>query len=130
MLTRKGCQAEGQVGLNRLLWPENFKVMSGGFGGGDDVVAGATRGGARPQTAEIIKTFRERCPDLETTMEKEKADYFVILDHEGGKHWLRKDNKVVVFDRAGTSVFSGSTRSLGNAVQDACEKIRELEPAS
>ena len=67
--------------------------MSGGFGGGGDVVAGASRGGARPQTAEIIKTFRERCRDLEVTMEKEKADYFVILDHEGGKGWIRRDNK-------------------------------------
>lgn len=101
--------------------------MSGGFGGGTDVVAGATRGGARPQTAEIIKTFRERCSDLEVTMDKEKADYFVILDHEGGKGWIRRDNKVVVFDSSGISVLSGSTRSLGNAVKDACEKIRGLE---
>ena len=103
--------------------------MSGGFAGGGGGVAGVTRGGASPQTAEIIKTFGERCPDLEVTMEKEKADYFVILDHEGGKGWIRRDNKVVVFDSSGTSVLSGSTRSLGNAVQDACEKIRKLEPA-
>ncbi len=105
--------------------------MSGGFAGGGSstvgAVAGVTRGGARPQTAEIIKTFRERCPDLEATMEKEKADYFVILDHEGGKGWIRNDNKVVVFDSSGTSVYSGSTRSLGNAVKDACYEIREQE---
>ena len=97
--------------------------MSGGFAGGGGVV----RGGARPQTAEIIKTFRERCPDLEATMEKEKADYFVILDHEGGKGIIWKDNKVVVFDSTGTSVYSGSTRSLGNAVKDACNEIRKRE---
>jgi len=102
--------------------------MSGAFGGGGGVVSG----GARPQTAEIIKTFRERCPDLEATMEKEKADYFVILDHEGGKTtplqlMTRKDNKVVVFDSTGTSVYSGSTRSLGNAVKDACNEIRKRE---
>ncbi len=103
--------------------------MSGGFAGGGGGVAGVTRGGASPQTAEIIKTFGERCPDLKVTMEKEKADYFIILDHEGGKGWIRRDNKVVVFDNSGTSVLSGSTRSLGNAVQDACEKIRRLEPA-
>ena len=105
--------------------------MSGGFAGGGSstvgAVAGVTSGGARPQTAEIIKTFRERCPDLEATMEKEKADYFVILDHEGGKGWIRNDNKVVVFDSAGISVYSGSTRSLGNAVKDACNEIREQE---
>ena len=100
--------------------------MSGGFAGGGGGVAGVSRGGASPQTAEIIKTFRERC-DLEVTMEKEKADYFVILDHEGGKGLLRKDNKVVVFDSTGTSVYSGSTRSLGNAVKDACNEIRKRE---
>jgi len=102
--------------------------MSGAFGGGGGVVSG----GARPQTAEIIKTFRERCPDLEATMEKEKTDYFVILDHEGGyttplQLMTRKDNKVVVFDSTGTSVYSGSTRSLGNAVKDACNEIRKRE---
>ena len=59
-------------------------------------------------------------------MEKEQADYFIILEHEGGKGLLRKDNKVVVFNHAGTSVYSNSTRSLGNAVQDACEAIEEL----
>ncbi len=101
--------------------------MSWGFAGGGGGVAGVLRGGASPQTAEIIKTFRERCPDLEATMEKEKADYFIILDHEGGKGALRVDNKVVVFDSAGTSVYSGSTRMLGNAVKDACNEIRKRE---
>jgi len=101
--------------------------MSGGFAGGGGGVAGVTRGGASPQTAEIIKTFGERCPDLEVTMEKEKADYFIILDHEGGKGWIRRDNKVVVFDSTGTSIYSGSTRSLGNAVKDSCNEIRRRQ---
>ena len=107
--------------------------MSGGFAGRGNssrgAVAGGTSGGARPQTAEIIKTFRERCPDLEATMDKEKADYFIILDHEGGKRILRNDNKVVVFDSTGTSVYSGSTRILGNAVKDACNEIRKRTQA-
>ncbi len=101
--------------------------MSGGFVGGGSGAAGVSRGGARPQTAEIIKTFGERCPDLEATMEKEKADYFVILDHEGGKGIIWRDNKVAVFDSTGTSIYSGSTRSLGNAVKDSCNEIRKRE---
>ena len=107
--------------------------ISGGFAGFGNSTAGAAagsaRGGASPQTAEIIKTFRERCPDLEATMDKEKADYCVILDHEGGKTFglIRNDNKVVLFDGTGTSVYSGSTRVLGNAVKDACNEIRERE---
>jgi hypothetical protein len=56
-------------------------------------------------------------------MAKEKADYIILLDHEGGKGIVRKDNKVAVFRSDGDSVFSHSTRSLGNAVKDACEAI-------
>jgi len=47
----------------------------------------------------------------------------VVLQHEGGKDLVRRDNKVVVFNRDGDSILSGSTRSLGNAVNDACSAI-------
>ena len=90
---------------------------SGGTGGGG--------GGARPQTVEIMKTFQNRCSVLTVTIRKEKADYIVFLDHEGGKALLNKDNKVAVFDSEGDMFFAASTRSLGNAVKDACKAIRE-----
>ena len=45
----------------------------------------AGSGGARPQTAEIIKTFNERCPNAIVNNRQEKADYIILLDHEGGK---------------------------------------------
>ncbi len=93
--------------------------VSGGGGGG------SVSGGARPQTAEIIKTFRERCPGLTITLDREKADYVVLLDHEGGKDLFRRDNKVVIFDREGDAIYSGSTRSLGNAVKDSCHAIQQ-----
>lgn len=96
---------------------------SGGFG--DDAGATSTSGGARPQRAEIIKTFRERCPALTITLDKDKADYIVLLEHEGGKDLIRRDNKVVIFDKEGDAIFSGSTRSLGNAVKDSCHAIQQ-----
>ena len=80
-------------------------------------------GGARPQTAEIMKTFGESCHEVVVTNMREKADYVVTLDHEGGKGYLRKDNKVAVFNHDGDMIYSGSTRSLGNAVRDACKAI-------
>lgn len=81
-------------------------------------------GGARPQTAEIIKTFGERCPDITVNNIQGKVDYIVLLDHEGGKGALRHKNKVAVFARvSGDSVVSKSTLSLGGSVQDACEAI-------
>jgi hypothetical protein len=81
-------------------------------------------GGARPQTAEIIKTFGERCPQVTVNNIQAKADYIVLLDHEGGKGALQHKNKVAVFARvSGDSIVSRSTISLGGSVQDACEAI-------
>ena len=97
--------------------------VSGGFGGTEGGFGGGTRGGARPQTAEIIKTFGGRCPQVAVTIRQAKADYVVLLDHEGGKGAVRRDNKVAVFNRDGDSIFSDSTRSLGNAVKGACVAI-------
>ena len=97
--------------------------MSGGFGGGSDGFGGAGSGGARPQTAEIIKTFNEKCPNCTVTGKKEKADYVVILEHEGGKDPFSKDNKFALFNKDGDVIKSGSTRNLGNAVKEVCQVI-------
>jgi hypothetical protein len=91
--------------------------------GNNGAVAGYSAGGDRPQTAEIIKTISESCPELTVTSDRSKADYVLVLDHEGGKGWVRRDNKVALFNKDGDLVFSGSTRSLGSAVEDACTAI-------
>src|SRR5438309_5371737 len=80
------------------------------------------------QTAEIIKTFSERCPAVIVNNKQEKADYVVLLDHEGGKELISRDNKVVVFNKDGDSIMSRSTRILGNALKDACATIAEDWP--
>ena len=102
--------------------------ISGGVGGTSDGFGGESKGGARPQTAEIIKTFGERCPTVIVNNKQEKADYVVLLDHEGGKELISRDNKVVVFNKDGDSIVSRSTRILGNAVKDACAAIAEDWP--
>lgn len=100
--------------------------VSGGGGGSAAGFGGASHGGARPQTAEIVKTFGERCPDVVVNNIQEKTDYIVLLDHEGGKSILQHKNKVAVFARvSGDSVVSKSTLSLGGSVQEACEAIRK-----
>jgi hypothetical protein len=77
-------------------------------------------GGARPQTAEIIKTLNQRCPEIIVTNNLQKADFVLTLDHEGGKGALTHHNKIAVFNHDGDDIFSNSTRELGNAVKDAC----------
>jgi hypothetical protein len=102
--------------------------VSGSSGGSSSGFGGHTSGGARPQTAEIIKTFGERCPEVTVNNKQDRSDYVVLLDHEGGKGLALKDNKVAVFNSDGDSIVSHSTRSLGNAVKDACEAIAKDWP--
>ena len=97
--------------------------VAGGWGASNGSGGGAEAGGARPQTAEVIKTFTERCPEVTVTNKSDMANYAVTLDHEGGKGAIRKDNKVAVFRRNGDAILSKSTRELGNAVKDACAAI-------
>ncbi len=98
--------------------------MKGGAGGTSDGFGGGASGGARPQTAEIVKTFNERCPNAIINNKRERADYIVVLDHEGGKDAISRDNKIAIFEQSsGDAIFSRSTRSLGNAVKDGCSAI-------
>jgi hypothetical protein len=98
--------------------------IAGSGGGANGAYGSSVAGGARPQTAEIIKTFGQRCPQVVINNIQTKADYIVLLDHEGGKGWARHKNKVAVFTRvSGDSIVSKSTVSLGGSVQDACEAI-------
>jgi hypothetical protein len=95
-----------------------WNAMGGGWAG-----SGYQAGGARPQTAEIIKTFNQRCPEITVTNRVDNADFAVTLDHEGGKGLLRRRNKMVIFDRNGDDIFSDSTRELGSSVKDGCDAI-------
>jgi hypothetical protein len=96
----------------------------GSAGGANGAFAAHSAGGARPQTAEIIKTFGEKCPTVMVNNIQSKANYIVVLDHEGGKGYLQHKNKVAVFDAtSGDSVVSKSTLSLGGSVEEACRGI-------
>lgn len=98
--------------------------MVGTAGGSRGTFGGGSAGGASPQTAEIIKTFAQRCPQVIANNRPDMADYVVRLDHEGGKGLLRKKDKVAVFvQKTGDSIFSESTLSVGGSVQDACAAI-------
>jgi hypothetical protein len=100
--------------------------MSGSAGGANGAFAAHSSGGARPQTAEIIKTFGEKCPTVMVNNIQAKANYIVVLDHEGGKGYLRHKNKVAVFDaQSGDSIISKSTLSLGGSVDEACRGIAQ-----
>jgi PEGA domain len=102
----------------------NSWQMTGGAGGANGAFAASQAGGARPQTAEIIKTFGERCPQVIVNNHPDASAYVVQLEHEGGKGLLAHKDKVAVFVRkSGDSIFSKSTLSVGGSVQDSCAAI-------
>jgi hypothetical protein len=102
----------------------NSWQMTGGAGGSNGAFAASQAGGARPQTAEIIKTFGQRCPQVIINNHPDASAYVVQLEHEGGKGLLAHKDKVAVFVRkSGDSIFSKSTLSVGGSVQDSCEAI-------
>jgi hypothetical protein len=105
---------------------QSWETRGSGGGGGNKNGWGASSsfsGGARPQTAEIIKTLNQRCPELTVTNNLGKANFVIVLDHEGGKGLLAHRNKIAVFNQDGDDIFSNSTRELGNAVKDACDAM-------
>jgi hypothetical protein len=115
-------------GKTRVLVTDSQSWEARGYsgGGGNKNGWGASStysAGARPQTAEIIKTLNERCPQITVTNRLDKADFVLTLDHEGGKGLLQHHNKIALFNKDGDVIFSKSTISLGNSVKDACEAM-------
>src|SRR5271170_5714355 len=101
----------------------SWEIRSAG-GGNSNGFGESTAGGARPQTAEVIKTFSQRCPEIVVNNHLNASDYVVELDHEGGKGLLRHKDKIAVFvQTSGDSIFSESTLSVGGSVKDACSAI-------
>ena len=69
---------------------------------------------------ELAKAFVSRCPNLAVvTVDEEKADYMLIVNHEKDKKPLRH-NKTVLVNRDGDVVWGDSTYKLDSAVKDAC----------
>jgi hypothetical protein len=102
----------------------NSWSVRGSAGGSNGVFGASSSGGAQPQTAEIIKTFGQRCPQVVVNNRPDVANYVVELDHEGGKGVLAHKDKIAVFvQKTGDSIFSKSTLSVGGSVQDACAAI-------
>jgi hypothetical protein len=115
---------------------DSWETRGSGAAGGNRNGWGASSsfsGGARPQTAEIIKTLNQRCPELTVTDILGKANFVIVLNHEGGKGLLAHRNKIAVFNSDGDDIYSDSTRELGNAVKDACKAMmtnaKELKSA-
>ncbi|HLZ42399.1 MAG TPA: hypothetical protein VKQ11_15635 [Candidatus Sulfotelmatobacter sp.] len=92
-------------------------VTNPGAGDNSQVVVDSSHNGKEPQVAKIYQELQRRkeCQPFSENMIREKADYFLLLQHGGGK-----GNRWAVSDRDGTVIASGDSMMLGNSVKDAC----------
>jgi hypothetical protein len=88
-------------------------------GGSDSsqVIVDSSHNGKEPQVAKIYQELQRRreCQPFAENMIKEKADYFLLLQHGGGK-----GNRWAVSNKNGDVIASGDSMMLGNSIKDAC----------
>jgi hypothetical protein len=84
------------------------------------VVVGSSHDGKEPQVAKVYQELQRRkeCQSFAENMIKDKADYFLLLQHGGGK-----GNRWAVSDKQGNVIASGDSVLLGNSVKDVCLAI-------
>jgi hypothetical protein len=99
-------------------------------GAGDDgqVVVDSSHNGRAPQVAKIYQELQRRkeCQPFAENMIREKADYFLLLQHGGGK-----GNRWALSDKSGSVIASGDSFLLGDSVKAACLAIgKDWRPQS
>jgi hypothetical protein len=92
-------------------------VSSPGTNDNSQVVVDSSHNGKEPQIAKIYEELQHRkeCHEFAENMIKDKADYFLLLQHGGGK-----GNRWAVSNKSGDVIASGESLMLGNSVKDAC----------
>ena len=92
-------------------------VTNPGSADNSQVIVDSSHNGKEPQVAKIYQELQRRkeCQGFAENMIKDKADYFLLLQHGGGK-----GNRWALSNRNGDVVASGETLELGNSVKDAC----------
>jgi hypothetical protein len=83
------------------------------------------------QQMELAKTFLERCPDVQPTVNRDRADYIVLLNWTqatriflGGK-LIHKPDQIMLTTREGDVLYSNVARSVGGDVDAVCRIINK-----
>jgi hypothetical protein len=89
-------------------------------GGDSQVVVGSSHNGKEPQVAKIYQELQHNkaCQGFSENMIKDKADYFLLLQHGGGV-----GNRWAVSNKDGNVVATGQAFTVGKSVTDACAAI-------
>ena len=77
-------------------------------------------------SADIVKEFGKRCPNVAVTLDAANADFML---EAGGERVNQGNNirryKFTLFDDDGSTVFNIATHFLGNAVRDVCSFLNK-----
>ena len=117
---RSGDGDSSPVAHRPIIYVMPNAVTTPGPGDNSQVVVDSSHNGKEPQVAKIYQELQRRkeCQSFSENIMKEKADYFLLLQHGGGK-----GNRWALSDRNGSVIASGDSILLGNSVRDACLAI-------
>jgi hypothetical protein len=117
--TQAQAQDEGSQGSGRrpVIYVMPNALANSGSSDNSQVVVDSSHNGKEPQVAKVYQELqhRQECQPFGENMIKEKADYFLLLQHGGGK-----GNRWAVSNKNGDVIASGDSLMLGNSVKDAC----------
>jgi hypothetical protein len=114
MWPRDGGTASGQ---RPVVYVMPNALVGPGSSDNSQIVEGSSHDGKDPQVAMIYQELQHRkeCQMFAENIIKDKANYFLLLQHGGGR-----GNRWAVSDPNGSVIASGQSLMLGNSVKDAC----------
>lgn len=106
-----------QPGQRPIVYVMPNALVGPGSSDNSQIIEGSSHDGKEPQVAMIYKELQHRkeCQPFVENIIKDKANYFLLLQHGGGK-----GNRWVVSDPKGNVIASGDSLMLGNSVKAAC----------
>ncbi len=121
--TQAGSSADNNSGpgaRRAVIYVMPNAVTNPGPGDNSQVVVDSSHNGKEPQVAKIYQELQRRkeCQPFAENIMKEKADYFLLLQHGGGK-----GNRWALSDKNGNVIASGDSFLLGDSVKAACLAI-------
>jgi len=92
-------------------------LVGPGTSDNSQIIEGSSHDGKEPQVAMIYQELQHRkeCQPFAENIIKDKANYFLLLQHGGGR-----GSRWAVSDPNGDVIASGQSVKLGNSVKDAC----------
>lgn len=116
-LAGDGKTVQPQPGQRPVIYVMPNALVGPGSSENPQIVEGSSHDGKEPQVAMIYKELQHRkeCQPFAENIVKDNANYFLLLQHGGGK-----GNRWAVSDPNGNVIASGDSLFLGNSVKDAC----------